>query len=253
MMPAGKAFIIGFILLGVFSCAKRPALVPGDVLPPVSPGSVTVDMLKDSIAFKGMRSLKSEVSVRVTREGEGLGSYMGIFAYRAPGLMRLRLLSPLGITAMDVMVNDGMAQLYVPREKTIYEGRLPSLGPPRNALFGMEFERDAYVLYAFKPGMEAMEIAGKYSFDPSTLQNTGVSLYSGGSRFIGAVLGEYEGNLPRYMRLSLDNDFVMEIAFKNPEAGAEVPEKYFSPIEAGDKRVLPLSRLLEGQKFEIGR
>lgn len=245
--------LLGFIFLNVFSCAKRPALVPPAALLPVPPGTVTVEALKDSIAFKDLRSMKSEVSVKVAREGEGLGSFAGIFAYRAPGSMRLRLLSALGITAMDVMVNDGLAQLYVPREKTIYEGRLPSLGLPRNALFGVEFERDAYVLYAFKPMGEAFEIAGKYSFDPASLRNTGISLYSGGSRFVGAVLGEYQGKLPMYMRLSLGNGLVMEIAFKNPETGMEVPERYFTPFEEGDRKVLPLRRLFEGHKLQIDR
>lgn len=219
-------------------------MVPPPSLPePLFKGPVTMDTLRDSLAFRNIGSLKSEVSVKVTRGGERLGTFKGIFAYRSPGSMRLRLLSPMGVTAVEVLMSGDLLQLHMTPKKILYEGDAPDIAMPREAFYGMEVERESYILYAFKPRKGVMELTGKYSFHPLTLKNTGITLYTGGSRFVGIMLGDYSGELPMYMRLSFFNGYVMELTFKAPEVGADVPEKYFAPINGSGKTVLPLRAL----------
>jgi len=257
-MPRTHSFLLLALFLLVLSCA-------GTVKPPESPGEpaaadvyrgpVDLKILKDSVAFRHIESLRSQVGVTVYKDGgREEGSFKGIFAYKSPGMIRLRLLSPLGVTAMDMLVANGLLQVYIPHNGTLYEGEAPLLNMPEDAFYGMEVEKESYVLYAFKPSSgvrsgKVMQIAGKFTFHPLTLWNTGISVYKEGRRYVSLLLGDYAGRVPHFIRFSFPNGFVMEMALENPSVDEEVPGSYFDPISSRGKEVLPIESSEEFNGF----
>jgi hypothetical protein len=232
------------VFSGMSSCVERQAVLPPEM--PQYRGQVDVDVLRDALAFKGVRSIKSEVDVAVYRKGDRLGRFKGIFAFRSPGSLRLRLLSPMGLTAMEVVMSGEFLQVHLSGKNALYEGKAPPFSMPANAFYGMEKEEGSYILYAFRPTGGVMTLTGKYSFDSGTLRNTGVTLYNDGRRYMGMLLGDVSSRgAPEFLRLSFFNGFVMEMTLKKPEVDAEVPDKYFTPIKRGGKSVYPIDLLLE--------
>jgi hypothetical protein len=248
---AASLFLL-VITLSLTGCAKRQVAAP--VVPSVEPepyrGPVTVEVLKGSRAFEGITTLRSEVKARVFRHGEKEGTFKGIFAFRAPNNVRLKLLSPIGLTAMEMVITNGEMQMFVPHRDTLYEGPSPRLSMPADAVYGMEIEEDGYILYAFRPYANVMELMGKYSFQADTLRNTGVTIYRDGRRYMGVMFGDFSGRVPGVVSLSFFNGYIMDLELQEPEADVDIPEKFFAPIEpTGDTQVVPLKFMMENNSF----
>jgi outer membrane lipoprotein-sorting protein len=232
--------VIFVSLLG--SCAKRQVVVAPPV-PEEYRGPVNVEVLKESAAFQGISSVRSTVQVRAHSFGEKMGTFKGVFLFQSPDNVRLKLLSPMGLTAMDVVMSAGGMELFLANKKTVYTGDSFSFGIKDKAFYGLEESRDSYVLYAFTPREGVMEIAGKYSYDKFTLRNTGITAYRKGMETLGILLADYRGRLPFFMRFAFFNGLVLEMTLEDPELGIEVPQKFFEPLEKDGKKVLPLEAL----------
>jgi hypothetical protein len=232
--------VILALLLG--SCAKRQVVVPSPVIEEYR-GPVNVEVLKESAAFRGITSVRSTVRVKALNFGEKMGTFKGIFVFQSPDKVRLRLLSPVGLTAMDVVMGQGGMELFLSNKKTIYTGDSFSFGMYADAFYGLEERRDSYVLYAFRPREGIMEIAGKYSYDKSTLRNTGITAYRQGMETLGILLADYQGSLPFFVRFAFFNGLVLEMTLEDPELDIEVPERFFQPIEREGKKILPIELL----------
>jgi hypothetical protein len=144
---------------------------------------------------------------------------------------------------MEVVMSAGGMELFLANKKTVYTGDSFSFGIEDEAFYGLEESRDSYVLYAFKPREGVMEIAGKYSYDKSTLRNTGITAYRQGMETLGILLADYRGDLPFFMRFAFFNGLVLEMTLEEPELDIAVPERFFEPLEKDGKKILPLEAL----------
>jgi hypothetical protein len=231
------------LCLFILSCTLRPSVAPPEAVRPPLPGPVTVETLKASHVFKGIRTMKSEVTVRVYREGERMGTFKGVFAYMAPDSMRLRLFGPVGFEAVEMLAADGLMQLYLPNKKTLYEGRALSLKVPSGMLYSVEEEGDEYILYALRGAGSSLELVGKYAFD-SSLRNTGITVYRDRRSFIEVVFGDFSQVLPGFMSVSFSGRYIMEMVFVNPSVNSEIPPEYFRPFRHEGKTVRPIGDIL---------
>jgi outer membrane lipoprotein-sorting protein len=223
------------------SCAGKQAVRPVEA-PRVFEGPVTINVLRDSVFFENIRTLKSEVEITVMRGGEKVGKFGGVFAYSYPDAMLLRVFDPFGLTAVEMVISGQSMQVFIPQSDSIYEGGIPSIGPPRGSLFGMEEGRSGYTLYAFRQAGEELELLRKYSFNPS-LENTGVYVYGGGRLFIGMAMSDYRNSTPSTVKLSFFNGFTAEMTLEEPELNEDISPEHFMPVDPNGRRVFPLDML----------
>ena len=168
-------------------------------------------------------------------------SMNGIFAYKAPGKIRINLFGPFGLTMTEIVISEELLQLFVPSKNILYEWNSPEVifTGLMNSRFRYEMgaAADGYVLLAYKSDELNSDVAAKYFFDGTYLLNRAISFYEDGSEVIKAEFNDFSGRVPERMRLTLSNGLVLEIALQEPELDAEIPEEYFRVIEHGDKRI----------------
>lgn len=239
-MHSKTAFFVVLILsLALFSCAKKEALRRTEIGP--YQGPVTVEALKQSIGFGNVRSLKALAEVSITKQGEYEGGMNGIFAYKAPGKMRITLFGPFGLTLSEIVISGELLQLSVPSKNILYEWDSPevSFSGLMNSRFRYEMgvEADGYVLLAYKSDELNSDVAAKYFFDRTYLLNREIFFYKDGSEVMKAEFNDYNGRVPERTRLTLANGLVLDIDLKEPVFDSDIPDEYFRAIEHGDKRI----------------
>ena len=247
MQPIKAFLTVVVISLALFSCAKKEALRRTEIAP--YQGTVTVGSLTQSIGFGNVSSVKALAEVSIARQGEYEGSLNGVFAYKAPGKIRLTLFGPFGLTMSDMVLSGELLQLFVPSKNTLYEWNSPEVGFSgllnNRFRYEMGTEDDNYVLFAYKAGGPNADVAAKYFFDRVYLLNREICFYKDGSEFIKAELNDYNGRVPGRTKLTLSNGLVLEIALQEPEIGADIPDGYFSGIAHGDKKIKSFHELLK--------
>lgn len=239
LRAVGAAALFLFLL----SCAIVPEVRPPEALKPPAAGKVSAETLRGSHVFRGIQTMKSEVNVRVYREGEKMGAFKGVFAYMSPDSIRLRLFGPVGFEAVEMLAGDGLMQLYLPNKKTLYEGRSLPLAVPQGMLYSVEEEGEGYVLYALRPSGDSLELVGKYSFD-SSLRNTGITIYRDRRKFIDIIFGDFSNAVPGFMSVSFSDRYVIEMAFVKPGVNTKIPPEYFRPLGHEGKAVEPIGNIL---------
>lgn len=230
------------LCLMLFSCAGKQVLQPPETVKPFE-GPVTVNVLKERLFFQSIGTLSSEVSVRVFRGRKKMGTFQGVFAYMFPDSIKLRVFDPFGLTAMEMLTSGTMIQVFIPQDNLLYEGNIPSLRMPPGSLYSIEETKAGYILYAFRPGGDTLELTGKHSFLRRTLLNTAVSVYRNGRRFISINFDDFSQTVPMSIRMSFFNGFVMEMTLKEPEINEEIPPEYFEPLGHQGRSVLPVQLL----------
>lgn len=232
-------FLVLILSLALFSCAKKEALRSTEMEP--YQGTVTAEALKQSIGFGNVRSLKALAEVSITKQGEYKGGMNGIFAYKAPGKMRINLFGPFGLTLTEIVMSGELLQLSVPSKNILYEWNSPevSFSGLMNSRFRYEMgiEGDRYVLLAYKSDELNSDVAAKYFFDRTYLLNRAICFYKDGAEVVRAEFNDFNGRVPERTRLTLSNGLALDIALQEPEFGADIPDKYFRAIEHGDKRI----------------
>jgi len=198
-------------------------------------GPATVEKLKQSIGFGDITEMKALAEVSITTQGENRGSLNGVFAYKAPGRMRVKLFGPFGLTMSEVVISNGLLQLSVPSKKALYEWSLPEIAFSAllNSRLRYEMETDGYlyVLVAYMPDVRNSEAVARYFFDRTYLLNRAICLYKNGTGVMGAEFSEFNGRLPERIRLTLSNGLELDIVLQEPEFTEGIPDEYFSSIK----------------------
>ncbi|PKL47950.1 MAG: hypothetical protein CVV37_08030 [Nitrospira bacterium HGW-Nitrospira-1] len=240
IMYSKTAFLVVIIFsLALFSCAKKEALRNAAIEP--YEGPVTVEILKQSVGFGNVRSIKAIADVTISKEGETHGRLNGIFAYKAPGMMRVNLFGPFGLTVTEILISGELFQFSVPPKHVLYEMNSPEVNFSglMNGCFRYEMaeEGEMYVLLAYNTDKQNPEVTARYYFDRGYLLNRTIRFYKDGSEVIKADFNDFNGRAPERTRLTFSNRMVIDIALHEPEFDADIPDEYFSAIEHGDKQI----------------
>lgn len=211
-------------------------------------GPVTAALLRDYILFNNISSIRSEVSVKVLKNDKVEGRANGVFVFKSPGSMRLRLYDPFGATIMDMVKAGSRMQILTSSNASLYEGWTPPLGPPGEALYAMEDEGGSYTLYAFLPVEESeqyIDLAARYAFTTGTLLNTRASVYNKGREFITLYFNSFgPDRAPAEIVLSFVNGLSTEITLKEPVINGDVSDDLFSPLPRRGLKVRSIQEAL---------
>lgn len=235
-----------FSALALAACAARPQVVVAPE-PPVK--ELPVHVMMQNRAFEGVSALRSEVKVRLTRDGRKVASFKGALAYRPPDTMRLRMFTPFGTTAADLVRVVGRTEVYVPGKEQLFVGWTAQLiRSPLDAEYGSGVEQGHPVMNVTRSG----ELVARYFYDPSTGENTAVQTFSGGELTLEMRFSEYEGShsegIPERIPGRIEFDFgglVIDMRLSSPEVVEELKDRLFHPFAKEGKEVLPLSSLFK--------
>ncbi len=246
MRNRAKRLSVFLVLSLLISCApkeivRRPEIVPYE-------GAVTVDVLKRSVGFRELRTLKALTEVTVYRNGEHAGSFNGVIGYKAPGNLKTAFFGPFGLTVMEFLVSKDLLQVAIPSKNTIYEWQSPDVGFGTllndRFRYRMEEEPDGYVLLAYD-GERNDQPRARYIFDRTYLLNRSIVFYSEGLEIARIDFDGFNGAVPEQAKVSLPRQSGFEMLLKEPEYDTDIPDEYFLPVDRGEMRVRPVQDLLK--------
>ena len=236
------------VLLPLTGCGAKKELVRQPELEPYT-DPVTVEVLKNSIGFRDIKTIKALTDVRIFKDGEPEGSFSGVLGYQAPDSLKTSFFGPFGITVMEFLISKDLLQVYLPPKNILYEVNSPdiSFSSLTNGKFRytMEVEGDFYVLLAFDSSEVAAAPAMKYIFDRIYLLNRRIIVYKEGEEAVKIDFDGFNGKVPEMTKLSFGNSTEMNIILQEPEYDTDIPSGYFKEIEHIDKEVLPFQDLLK--------
>ena len=242
-----------FLCISLVSCAKKEVLRPSEIGP--YKGPVTVEVLKESVGFGKVKSIKALTGVTITKHGNPEGSLNGVLAYKAPGKMRIDLFGPFGLTVSEILLSPEVFQFYVPPKNTLYEWNSPgfTFSGLMNDGFSYEVEEegDMYVLLAHKGGDGNSDIDARYYFDKTFLLNRSMNFYKDDSEILHAGFFDFSGRVPQRTKVVFSNGLEMDISLEEPEFDSDIPQDYFKPIDHGDKKIKSLQGAFK--RFEPSR
>jgi len=249
----GNAYLVVICMLAALlltgGCAPKKGVVRQPEAEPYT-GPVTTEVLKRSVGFRDIRTIKALVDVKVFKKGEPAGSFNGVLGYKAPDAVKTSFFGPFGLTVMEMLATKDVLQVYIPPKNIMYEMLSPgiSLSSLRNdnrSLYVMQEEGDFHALYVYNAADTTEGPLMKYLFDQTYLLNQKIVVYRSAEEAMTISFGNFNGTVPELARLSFSNGTDMEITFQEPEYDTEIPDAYFREIEHGDKQILPFQELLK--------
>lgn len=237
-----RVILIIFLLATVMgACSLRQPL---EVAPGPLKFDLTVESLKKRRAFEGVPALRGEVRVRIMRNGRKVGGFKGALAYRPLDTMRLRMLTPFGTTAADLVRVVGRTEVFVPGKQRLYVGWTPPLKAPEGAQFSVSMDKGWPVLDVTSKG----ELTARYRFNPVTGKNISIKAFSGGSSQEALELrfSEFDGNVPGVIVFDFGG-LEIEIKMKFPEIMESLEDRLFHPFKKEDMEIFPLEALFSGK------
>lgn len=240
------------LCLVIAACAPKQALR----IPAVPPheGPVTTDLLRRSVGFRQVQTLKALTDVKVFRNGEPAGTFSGVLGYKAPGSLKTGFFGPFGLTVMEMLVAKDLLQVAIPSRSTLYEWQSPDLAfldlPDGRFSYRMEEDGDYYILAAFDAEQTDL-LRARYLFDRTYLLNRSIRFYREGREFARVDFEAFNGPVPERTKVTLPKASGFELQLREPELDTEIPDDYFRPIGRGDMRVQPIQDLF--RRFEPSR
>ena len=240
-------FLLSVLCLSLVSCAKKETLRRVELEP--YEGPVTVEVLKQSVGFGNVRSIKAFADVVILKQGEIQRTLSGVFGYKAPEKLRINLFGPFGMTVTEILISGELLQLSVPPRNVLYEWNSPGVsvaglmnGPFRYAIAE---EGEMYMLSASGSDESNAGVVAEYFFDRTYLLNRASSFFKDGSAVLKAEFNDFNGRVPERTRLSFPNGTVMEIVLREPEFDSDIPDEYFKVIDHGDKQIRSFQEVLQ--------
>ena len=237
------------VLLGS-SCAKREVVRQPELEPYTGP--VTVEVLKKSIGFRDIKTIKALTAAEIYKNGEPVGSFSGVFGYQAPDSLRTSFFGPFGLTVMEVLITRELLQVSLPSKNILYQMQSPGISFSSLAngrvRYEMQEEDDLYALYAYNGTDRTAGLVIKHLFDRTYLLNRRIIVYQDGREAVMIGFDRFNGKVPEKMKVSFNNGMDMEMELREAEYDTDIPEAYFNEIEQQDKKILPLQELL--RRFE---
>ena len=255
-LHAGARLLSVFSLICLFAllllaagCAPSKEAVRQPAVEPYT-GPITIEILKQSIGFRDIKTIKALTDVRVFKKGEPAGSFSGVFGYRAPDSLKTAFFGPFGLTVMEMLVTPEVLQVFLPPKNIIYEMLSPGLTfssviHDSRFRYAMQEEGDFYALSAYNLADSGDGPAMKYLFDRTYLLNRRIIVYRSAEQAVTLSFENFNGIVPELARLSFSNGTAMEVTFREPEFDTEIPDGFFSKIEHADNNVLPFQELLK--------
>jgi len=236
------------LLLLAAGCAPGKEIVRQPAVEPYT-GPVTIEILKQSVGFRDIKTIKALTDVRVFNKGEPAGSFSGVFGYKAPDSLKTAFFGPLGLTVMEMLVTPKVLQVFLPSKNIIYEMLSPGLSlssfmHDSRFRYVMQAEGDFYALSAYNAADSSDDPAMTYLFDKTYLLNRRIIVYRSAEQAVTLSFENFNGIVPELIRLSFSNGTAMEVTFREPEFDTEIPDGFFSRIEHADNDVLPFQELL---------
>jgi hypothetical protein len=242
-----------FLYLSLPACAPKEAVLRPEIEP--YSGPVTVEVLKRSIGFRDIRTIKALTDVRIFRRGEPTGSFSGVLGYQAPDSLKTGFFGPFGLTVMEFLITKDLLQVYLPPRNILYELKSPEISlsslSDGRFLYVMQEEGDSYALYAYNPSDRTTGPVMKYLFDRTYLLNRQIIVYREGEEQVRIGFDGFNGSVPEKTRFSFANGTDMDIRLREPEYDTEIPSEYFREIDHNENQVLPLQDLLK--RFDPSR
>ncbi len=238
-----KSRVIFIIIISAFimsACSLRPQVAKAPPGPPRF--EVTVETLMKRRAFEGVPALRAEVAVRITRDGRKVGRFKGALAYRPPDTMRLRMFTPFGTTAADLVRVVGRTEVYVPGKERVYVGWTPPLRAPEDAQYQAGMDKGWPVLEVTSKGV----LSVRYRFDPATGKNISIEAFSDGKRALEVRLSEYDGSVPGIIVFDFGG-IAIEMELEIPEIVDGLEDRLFHPFKKEDMEIFPLNALFLGK------
>ncbi len=244
-----SAICLFALLWVVAGCAPKKEIVRQPALEPYA-GPVTIEILKQSVGFRNIQTIKALTDVRVFKQGEPAGSFSGVFGYKTPDSLKTVFFGPLGLTVMEMLLTPEVLQVFVPSRNIIYEMLSPALSfssllHDSRFRYEMQMEGDFYALSAYSAADAADGPAVTYLFDRTYLLNRRIIIYRSAEKALTLSFENFNGVVPELTRLSFSNGTAMEMTFREPEFDTEIPDGFFRKIEHGDNDVLPFQELLK--------
>ena len=237
------------LALLVAGCAPKKEIVRQPAIEPHT-GPVTMEILKKSIGFRDIKTIKALTDVRVFKKGEPAGSFSGVFGYKAPDSLKTAFFGPFGLTVMEMLCTPEVLQVFIPSKNIIYEMLSPGLSfssfmHDSRFRYVMEEEGEFYALSAYTDDDAAHGPVVKYLFDRTYLLNRRIIVYHSAEQAVMLSFENFNGIVPELTRLLFSNGTAMEMTFREPEFDTEIPDGFFSKIEHAENDVFPFQELLK--------
>lgn len=242
-----NAACVAAVCFLLISCAK-PQIVRDEEAEPFA-GPVTLELLKQSVGFGDEAGIKSPVRVKVFNEGNVVGNFNGVLAYKKPSLMRVSLFGPFGLTLLDLIASRDVFQAFVPNENILYEWENPNIMfsiPPDGPFIYDMFETDDMILLEMflREGNEPEHIAAFY-FDRAYVLNRAMVFYKGSARIMHLSFGAFTGRIPSRISMFFPTGASIEIIMDDLRTGVDIPDDYFRPLDHRNKIIRPFEETLD--------
>lgn len=228
---------------GLFACASGNAVRLDDDLPAYE-GPITVEVLKARTFPHIVNSVRAEVKGAVSIGDGGRSAFSGVFAFRSPSELRVRLFGPLGATVVDMVNAGGVFQVHDTGGHRLYEGPGLFLDAPPDIEPHITHQDGLIYLVQYAPSNDGSQAPREvFVFDGRTLRNTGIILYRDGEPFVNMEFGEFTGRVPGRVRMAISRGPVIDLQLQLPEVNIDVPDKVFRLVLHEGNEVLPISAI----------
>lgn len=224
-------------------------LLPQKLLP--AEKSVTTDILKNIVEKSFPKTAKATFDLTLYKDGEPKGEFPGVTVFKAPDKIAFELFGPFGLAIFDLVVNDGVIQIFIPPKDELYQGSFskdsfPIFGVPENQYqYAMEETGDNYILYLLKPEENSLSIRAKFFIDKKEKKNRKIEILKNGKFWFRIESNRFNGDFPSEATISLPSGHQMIIKNKEVILNDPPSDELFTLKNTEGREVKDIRRILD--------